>query len=101
MKPYIVLVVSLVLLAGCAADLDTNPQPALNESNSSGLDEEDACGAEELQSFVGEPVTALSDSVVADARVIRPGDAVTMDYRPDRLNVYLDADDVIERIVCG
>jgi len=34
-------------------------------------------------------------------RVIRPGDAVTLDYRPDRLNVRLDDDDVISEIGCG
>ena len=34
-------------------------------------------------------------------RVIRPGDAVTMDYRQDRLNIELDADGKIVRFNCG
>jgi hypothetical protein len=34
-------------------------------------------------------------------RVVRPGEAVTLDYRPDRLNVRRDDDDVIAEIACG
>lgn len=38
---------------------------------------------------------------VATIRVIRPDDAVTQDFRTDRLNVELDAEDNISRIYCG
>ena len=34
-------------------------------------------------------------------RSIKPGQAVTMDYREDRVNVYQDASGNIERISCG
>ncbi len=34
-------------------------------------------------------------------RWIRPGDAVTMDYRTDRLNIHLDAQDRVEHFSCG
>ncbi len=34
-------------------------------------------------------------------RVIRPGQAVTKDYWPDRLNVALDAEGRIEQLFCG
>lgn len=34
-------------------------------------------------------------------RVIRPGTAVTMDFREDRLNVDLDEKDVVTRVHCG
>ncbi|WP_432512753.1 I78 family peptidase inhibitor [Kineococcus sp. SYSU DK001] len=34
-------------------------------------------------------------------RVIRPGTAVTLDYRPDRLNVHLDADDRLDHLSAG
>lgn len=61
----------------------------------------DACGAQELESFFGESVSVVDSNLIEDARVIRPGDAVTMDYRPDRLNVYLDSQDVVERVNCG
>jgi len=38
---------------------------------------------------------------VATIRVIRPDQAVTQDFRPDRLNVELDAEDKVTRIYCG
>lgn len=38
---------------------------------------------------------------VATIRVIRPDQAVTQDFRPDRLNVELDAEDNVTRIYCG
>ena len=38
---------------------------------------------------------------VATIRVIRPDQPVTQDFRPDRLNVELDAEDNVTRIYCG
>ena len=64
--------------------------------------DEDACNASQLQDYVNAHIDSMSVANYSDSyRVIRPGDAVTMDYRPDRLNVYLDDADVIERIACG
>ncbi|MFC4728415.1 I78 family peptidase inhibitor [Coralloluteibacterium thermophilus] len=34
-------------------------------------------------------------------RVVRPDDAVTMDFRGDRLNVLLDADDRVTEVACN
>ena len=34
-------------------------------------------------------------------RVIRPGQAVTMDFNPFRLNIELDASDRVLRVRCG
>jgi hypothetical protein len=66
------------------------------------------CNAAAAQSFVGKEAT---EATVADAqraagakgdvRVIKPGQAVTMDYRADRLNVEVDARNAIARITCG
>ena len=36
-----------------------------------------------------------------DVRVIRPGQAVTMDFRSDRLNVEVDHRNMIRRLHCG
>ena len=65
------------------------------------------CQAEPGQRFVGQPAT---DAVVAQAkaatgansvRVLKPGMAMTMDYRDDRLNLELDADGAIAKVGCG
>lgn len=64
-----------------------------------------ACNADAAQPFVGKPAASAEQARAASgaraARLIRPGQAVTMDYRPDRLNVELDASDIIVRISCG
>lgn len=58
------------------------------------------CPAPAFQDFVGQKYahTAFDWRML---RIIRPGDAVTKDYRPDRLNVDLDENEVITRIWCG
>lgn len=66
------------------------------------------CNAGAAQSFVGREAT---ETTVAEAqtaagatgavRVIKPGQAVTMDFRGDRLNVEVDERNAIVRITCG
>jgi hypothetical protein len=63
--------------------------------------------AEGLQDLVGQPATselgaeALRRSGARTLRWIRPGDAVTMDFRQDRVNVRLDAQSRAEAFDCG
>lgn len=44
---------------------------------------------------------AQSLSGARSVRVIRPGQAVTMDFNPFRLNIELDASDRVLRVRCG
>ena len=66
-----------------------------------------ACNAAPLQTMVGQVATqALGAEAVRTAnartmRWIRPGEAVTMDYRTDRLNIHLDSQNRVTRVVCG
>jgi Peptidase inhibitor I78 family len=70
-------------------------------------DEDDECGKSLVQSFVGIRANATLREEIATrsgARTVRwiePGMAVTMDFRPDRLNVELDEDGVITAMRCG
>jgi hypothetical protein len=65
------------------------------------------CSAEGLENLIGQPATselgaeAMRRSGARALRWIRPGDAVTMDFREDRLNVNLDAENRVERFNCG
>lgn len=66
------------------------------------------CNAQAAQKFVGQPA---SDAIVEAARaaatptgtvrVIAPGQAVTMDYRMDRLNIDVDNSRMIVKLYCG
>ncbi len=63
---------------------------------------EDTCRAAGFASLVGQPVSRFdAQARQGPARVIRPGQPVTMDYNPLRLNVLLDANDRIVAFRCG
>ena len=96
MSHRIVLLPVVLALAACAS------QPATDAVASGGT-----CNAEPAQSHVGKAATeanieaAFKASGAKTMRSIKPGQAVTMDYREDRVNVYQDASGNIERISCG
>lgn len=61
----------------------------------------DTCGAAQYAALVGKLIT--DPGVPAEGpnvRYIRPGTQVTMDYRADRLNIDIDAADVITGFRC-
>jgi hypothetical protein len=65
------------------------------------------CDADRLGDLVGREATAelgaeaMRRSGARTLRWIRPGDAVTMDFSPNRLNLNLDAQGRLERATCG
>lgn len=87
------LILSLAVLVACTVgDAPVIPPPASG----------DACGASGLQSLVGQPAALLETMRFGvPVRVIRPGMAVTMDYRADRLDIEIDRRETISRVTCG
>lgn len=65
------------------------------------------CDAQPAQALVGTRYAGIYGTrakTVTGAvtlRIIRPGQAVTMDYREDRLNIELDAKNIIVALRCG
>lgn len=65
------------------------------------------CSTVRLVKFIGQPATvalasqALKRARATVARAIGPGEVVTMDYRVDRLNIHLDANNRVGRFTCG
>ena len=59
------------------------------------------CGADQMQDLIGQPVVGMPDRLSETVRIIPPDSVVTQDFRPDRMNVDLDADGIIIRIWCG
>jgi hypothetical protein len=89
---FLALAAAPLVLAGCVME----PMPPGGPDSGS-----DICGASAYQYLVGKPGVMLDGMRFStDVRVIRHGTAVTMDYRADRLNFWLDRRDVIERVNC-
>lgn len=61
---------------------------------------QDTCGAAQYSALVGTNIAAATFPAEAGIRVIRPGDMVTEDFRPDRLNINVDANGVITSLEC-
>lgn len=89
-------------LAACAQDA---PAPAAEPppgAVSGAPDGTDACGAKAHARLIGLPLTDPSVPPTSPkVRHIRPGGAVTEDYRIERLNIFVTGADVIEKINCG
>lgn len=62
---------------------------------------EDACAA--YQSWVGKPVDrAAVEATGKPHRILKPGDMMTMDFNPERINVETDEKgEVVQRVFCG
>ena len=98
MRPFIAALPMLIAACATVSSGENPPQ----EVGANG-----ACTTEGLQELAGQPATselgaeAMRRSGARALRWIRPGDAVTMDYRQDRLNVRLDAENRVEGFDCG
>ena len=94
MKPLLSLILPLALMAcvdtGLYPQLPIDPVPV------------GQCDAAALQGLVGQSGQVLNGMrFTTDVRVIQPGMAVTMDFSPNRLNIWLGRGTVIERVTCG
>lgn len=85
--------------AGSSTAHDTAPAPVADATHE--------CKPEALEAFTGKTADEatikklVAASGARNARVVKPGMAVTMDFRQDRVTVQVDAQNRIERASCG
>jgi len=60
----------------------------------------DTCGAAQYRAMIGTSIAATTFPATPDIRVIMPDSVVTEDFRPDRLNVIVDASGNITALEC-
>ncbi|MEN8919220.1 MAG: I78 family peptidase inhibitor [Octadecabacter sp.] len=86
----------IMFLAACEA---ASPPPPANPMPAPA---EDTCNASAYSNLIGQDVTALERvMLLGQVRVIRPGQAVTMDYRPNRINFNVGEGNRITSIHCS
>lgn len=110
---FSVLTLLPLLLVACAQtpgtgdDVPSAPPPPQVDSAQPVDNEREACRLEDIQYAVGTPLDDTSSDALArqsgaeQVRVLRPGEAATLDHRPERLNIHLNDNDVIEELSCG
>lgn len=90
-----------------ADDAASLPSPAQVETPAPAMPAADPCDASAVQSFVGQEATeevveqARTGAGADSARTLRPGQAVTLEFREGRLNVDVDENGTITGLRCG
>ena len=82
---------------------DPVPPPPSSDAVSTGgaLAEAEDCAADRHEALTGQLVEAVQDRLPHPHRIYRRDQPVTMDYRPERLNVIIDEKGRIRGLHCG
>ena len=99
MKPFHLPLFAAFALAACqSAETPPEAEPLPAQP----IEEQKACGADELQYLLGSPVGGFDfDALGRSVRILPPGSLYTQDYVPQRLNVDVDGGGTILRLWCG
>ncbi len=96
--------IALTALASIAACTAPVPAP---QASATQIPTGDLCQADTTRFAVGQKLTPLlaeearKSAGALTVRVIRPGQAVTMDFNPHRLNLDVNGSDVVIAARCG
>lgn len=91
----IVITAAALVLTACATNsgpsddmiIDPDPQP---------------CAADTYQGLVGQKIGEVhTDSLPRPLRVYSVTDMITMDHRPDRMNIVVSVDGEVVEVSCG
>lgn len=89
----------LVFLAACEMPV---PTPEIPRGPTVPAAANDTCNANQYASLIGQDATALERVMILGlVRVIRPDQAVTMDFRPERINFNVGQNNRIASITCS
>lgn len=97
--------ISLLLvlgLAACAPSKSLQPDSPGPQISGSGT-----CNADKVSWVIGQEAVegvlgrVWKESGAGLLRPLAPGQAATRDYRPDRINVHIDAHNVVTKVDCG
>lgn len=98
----------IAVLAACASTPPTSSEPAaVTGGNQPARPGTGKCNADAVQWAIGQDNNQANfdriwkESGAGLIRPISPNQAVTMDFREDRVNIHLDAANKITRISCG
>src|SRR5262245_5598032 len=89
---------ALILLGACSTPVPPSASPPNNAEEATA---QDTCGASQWRQYVGRPVGDIDRSRLPPrARVIMPGQMVTMDFSAERLNIRVGPDGKVTEVGC-
>jgi hypothetical protein len=92
---------ALTALPGCVIPVPVPP----GTPGSITIDQGSPCGARGLQDYVGQSAAVVEGTsfqgALGPVRIIRPGDVVTQEFAPERLNFRIDAAGLVAAVDCG
>jgi len=102
----VLLCAGALAMTGCAtmSEEEDMPPPPVEQPEIIDRTGEEAglCAAEDFQHLIGQRASEIhTGSLPHPYRIYGPNDAVTMDYRLDRMNIVTDADGLVIRVRCG
>jgi hypothetical protein len=101
-RNFLIAILLLPMLAACTSVSSLQPAEAGPTVKGDGR-----CDAAPVSWAVGQKADeqvmkkVWQQSGAGLIRPMAPGQVVTLDFRPDRINVHLDADNTITRLDCG
>ncbi|OAI94131.1 MULTISPECIES: I78 family peptidase inhibitor [Pseudomonas] len=103
LRASLVSLLAAAVLAGCSSggSVSKTPEPVA-PANTDGR-----CDAGNAGFVVGKPASAdlLEQARKASgaqlARILKPTDAITLEYRSERLNLHADDKGIVNRVNCG
>ena len=102
MKRVAISLVMMLGMVGCAASRPLRPPSPGPQIASDGQ-----CHADRVAWAVGQPsnqqvmARVWKESGAGLIRPLAPGQAVTREFKPDRINVHIDGSNVITGVDCG
>ncbi|WP_339483215.1 MULTISPECIES: I78 family peptidase inhibitor [unclassified Pseudomonas] len=92
---------AVVVLSGCSSTSESTPEAVATETGHS------RCEAKAAEFAIGKQASpqlleqARTRAGAQIARILKPNDMVTLEYRSDRLNLNTDANLMIKQVNCG
>ncbi len=80
------VIASATLLVACVPAKENTPE---------------TCPKSEFSALLGTNINTAILPLTLTYRTVYPGDAVTMDHLPERLNVAVNEDGIVEGLTCG
>lgn len=93
-------------LAACGQTTNAVDAPVTSEPAAAGpqtaaeATAQDTCGASQYSATIGSNIAAVTFPADSGIRIIQPDSMVTEDFRPNRLNVIVDAAGIITGLEC-